>query len=396
MRNLIIITLISFFSLKTFASEKEVLIYKDFLQDPVSFLESDFYKSFKNAKDYKKFFNDFVNDKDSAKGLIQNNNLKDVLNVCYLTYLNDNNDIYNLSSQEGKYCLYNLGLSGISDSFGYLANYHFKNYKKILYKESRVDINELIKVSYYFGLKDSFSLNYDLGNSTVNIDYIDFDAFMVDSLVKVNNKEVLRNYYKNAKILSLDLPLNSIVTEGYENYFIDISEKYKKHFEESDINIFESFRKGNYKLIKKDLEIINENNSYIENINFNDFNSISEMCADALFSRNNFKIKSNIPEYCLSQIALNELSSYASFNLGLYFYFVSKQEDDNIKINYLLKKSILWLALSYELNHEKSFSLLKKILIENKDNTSFNEYIIHFNNSRKISKLLIDRKIKNK
>ena len=383
------------FSNSLSANDKEVLIYKDFLQEPVSFSESSFLKSFKNSKDYKRFFNNFVEDREETSRLLENNSLMDVLNVCYLTYLQEDTDKYSLSKQEGKYCLYNLATSGVRESFAYIANYHFNEYKKILVSENRVDVNELIKVSYYFGLADSFSLDYELGNPIIEVNTFNFNGFIEDSLVKVNNKEVLRSYYNSAKLLSINLPLNSLVfASNYTNFFIDLAENYKNSFSEENLKIFDGMKKGNYRVFEKDMIEINEkDNEYLSKIDFKNISDIQNLCSDAIFGRGDFKIKSNIPEFCLSQLSVNELSSESSYDLALYFYLVAKNQTEENLINSILNKSVFWLAFSNELGHSKSKNLFKRILVENKEN-GFQQYIKEYNNGRKISKLLIDNKIK--
>lgn len=394
MKKIIILCLI-IFSNFLYANENELSLYKDFIQDPISFSNSEFFKSFNRKSDYKRFFNAFVNDRELKDKLIESNSLKDVMNVCYFTYLEKDKDVYHLSSKEGKYCLYTLALSGIKEAFDYIANYHFLEYKKTLYNNNRVDVDELIKVSYYFGLKESFDLNYDLGNEVLNSDIVNFEGFINDSLVKVNNKDALRSYYNNSKLISIELPVNSILlSDNYENFWIDFSNNYKSSFNEEDNRIFDGIRKDNYRFLKDSLYDLNEEeNEYLNSIDFRSSESVYDLCSRAMFAKNDFRIKSNIPEFCLSQIALNNFYNEAAYDLGLYFYIVS-QEQDNEEKRKLLNKSIMWLAFSYQLDNNKAFNLFKKILVENKDNY-FQEYIINFNNSRKKSKLLIDNEIKN-
>lgn len=384
------------FNAPSFANDKEVLIYKDFLQEPVSFSESVFLKSFDNSKDYRRFFTNFVKERELTTQLAENNSLIDVLNVCYLTYLETEKEKYKLSKEEGKYCLYNLATSGISEAFSYIANYHFNEYKKTLYKDSKVDVDELIKVSYYFGLADSFSLNYELGNSILEVDTLNFESFINDSLVKVNNKDVLRSYFNNAKLLSINLPVNSLILQNeYSDHIKNISENYKTSFLDEDVKLFDSIKKGNFRILENKMKEINEEESeYLSNINYKESSDIYKLCSDVIFSRADFKIKSNLPEFCLSQLSFNELNPDASYDLGFYFYIVANSQESIEVKKTLLNKSIFWLSLSNLLGHEKSLNLFKRILVENKDK-GFNDYIVEFNNSRKLSKLLIDKKIKN-
>tara|TARA_B100000073_G_scaffold348150_1_gene365363 strand:+ start:1537 stop:2724 length:1188 start_codon:yes stop_codon:yes gene_type:complete len=394
MKRIIFLVLI-IFSNFIHANENELSLYKDFVIDPVSFAESDFFKSFNNTKDYKKFFNIFVNNKELKEKLIQENSIKDVLTVCYFTYIEKDKEIYNLPKKEGKYCLYGMGLSGIKEAFDYLANYHFLEYKKTLYSKNKVDVDELIKVSYYFGFNQSFDLNYEIKDSILNFDIINFEDFINDSLVKINNKDALRSYYNNSKLISIDLPINSLVLNSqYENFWINLSDNYKKSFNDEDIKVFDGIRKNNYRFLKDSLfELNGKENEYLNTIDFKDIESVYDLCSRSIFAKNDFRIKANIPEFCLSQISLNNLHSESSYDLGLYFYIVSQENTGDNKRD-LINKSIMWLAFSSELNNNKAFNLFKKILVENKDNY-FLEYIINFNNSRKKSKLLIDNKIKN-
>lgn len=396
MKKIIILSLI-IFSNFLYANENELSMYKDFIQDPVSFSESDFLKSYNNKKNYKSFFNTFVKDRELKEKLIEKNSIKDVLTVCYFTYLEKDKEIYNLPKKEGKYCLYNLGLSGIKEAFDYIANYHFLEYQKTLYSNNRVDVNELIKVSYYFGLNQSFDLYYEIKDSFLEPNIVSFEEFITDSLVKVNNKEALKSYYNNSKLISIELPVNSLgFSSNYENFWIDFSNKYKQKFNEEDLIVYENIRKGNYNFLKNSLYDLNKKeNEYLNNIDFKETNSVYNLCYDALFAKNYFRIKANIPEFCLTQISLNNLHDSAAYDLGLYFYFIAKEQEDGSYKTDLLNNSIIWLAFSYELGNDKSFNLFKKILVENKG-SNFSKYITNFNNNRKTSRLLIDKKIKNK
>lgn len=395
MKKIIILSLI-ILSNFLYANENELSLYKDFIQDPVSFSESEFLKSYNSKEDYKRFFNAFVNDRELKEKLIEKNSIKDVLTVCYFTYLEKNKEVYKLPKKEGKYCLYNLGLSGITEAFDYIANYHFLEYKKTLYSNNRVDVNELIKVSYYFGFNQSFDLNYEVKDSFLDSNIVNFEEFINDSLVKINNKEALKSYYNNSKLISIELPVNSLALNSkYENFWIDFSDKYKQNFNEEDLRVFEGIRKDNYRFLKDSLYDLNEEeNEYLNNIDFKETNSVYNLCSNAIFAKNDFRIKANIPEFCLTQIALNNLHHLAAYDLGLYFYFVAQEQTEDSKRK-LLNESIMWLAFSSELGNSKAFNLFKKILVENKEN-HFSEYIINFNDSRKKSKLLIDNKIKNK
>lgn len=378
-----------------YANENELSLYKDFIQDSVSFSESEFFKNVNNKKDYKRFFNSFVKDRDLREKLNEKNSIKDVLTVCYFTYIEKDKEIYQLSKKEGKYCLYNLGLSGVKEAFDYIANYHFLEYKKTLYSNNRVDVNELIKVSYYFGFNQSFNLNYEIKDSVLDSDIVSFDEFINDSLVKVNNKDGLKSYYNNSKLISIDLPVNSLaLNTEYEDFWITFSDNYKSSFSEEDIKTFEGIRKDNYRFLKDSLfELNEEENEYLNSIDFRDVESVYDLCSRAIFAKNDFRIKANIPEFCLTQISLNNLHSDSSYDLGLYFYIVSQDQTGDNKRD-LTNKSIMWLAFSSELGNDKAFNLFKKILVENKE-SYFSEYIINFNNSRKKAKLLIDGKIKN-
>lgn len=378
-----------------YANENELSLYKDFVQDPVSFSESEFFKNVNNKKDYKRFFNSFVKDRDLREKLNEKNSIKDVLTVCYFTYIEKDKEIYQLPRQEGKHCLYNLGLSGIKEAFDYIANYHFLEYKKTLYSNNRVDVNKLIKVSYYFGFNQSFNLNYEIEDSVLNSDIVSFEEFIDDSLVKVNNKDGLKSYYNNSKLISIELPVNSLaLNTEYEDFWITFSDNYKSSFSEEDIKVFEGIRKDNYRFLKDSLfELNEEENEYLNTIDFRETESVYDLCSRALFAKNDFRIKANIPEFCLTQISLNNFHSDSSYDLGLYFYIVSQDQTGDSKRD-LTNKSIMWLAFSSELGNDKAFNLFKKILVENKE-SYFSEYIINFNNSRKKAKLLIDDKIKN-
>lgn len=373
-------------------------IYKDFIIEPISFINSNFYKSINKKIDTNKFFNSFVLNKDLKNQLIKNGSMSDVLNICYNIYLDRNNKNYINNAQEGKYCLYNLALSGNKQAYSYISTYHFDKYKENIIMNSKIDVDSLIKMSVYAGLGESSDINLK-DDGVLKNEALSFSNIVQNPIVKVENKNIFNTYFNEGILMSVDLPV-SYSLSYYSQYNEDFYSNLMKEYEEilkDDKNIYKDFKRNSYNsLIDKIKETNKEYENIIkeiEEIDKKDYLVIKNICKDVLYGSNKYEIENNIAEYCLSQITLNNLNKDSAYDLGLYFYVLYSSATEKTKNKYL-DKSITWLSLGYELNNESSIKLLDIILKNNKENkTKYLNIIQEFNAKRKIAKMLIEEKI---
>jgi hypothetical protein len=392
------------------ATNYQEQIFKDFIIEPTSFVNSKFYKSTNKNSNYNRFFSLFVIDKELQKSLSDKNSLSDVLNVCYEVYLNRENDKYINNIEEGKFCLYNYAIAGSAEAYSYISTYHFDKYKEIIVSKNKIDVNNLIKMSIYAGLSDSSHIKKTT-EGVLPMKNISFQEIINQPIVKIKNKNILTTYYNKGLLSSLDLPVNSTMYKTFDlEHYTKISNEYIEALPEDnrdDIKMFKDLKRNGFRALQQKLVNLHKvkdqdkgNPDILEAVKLLDgkeSKGFKKICKDSLYGDTQYELIDNTPEFCLLQISLNDLDRESSYDLGLYFYARGNNIQKDMELrNKFYKKGLTWLALSYELGNVNSKKVFKRILLSFKSNKNeFNEIVQIFSFERKMARLLIEKKVRN-
>jgi hypothetical protein len=370
--------------------EKE--IYKDFVIEPISFSQSKFNKSFSKIKDYKKFFNTFILDKELKLKLIEKNNLSDVLDTCYNIRLGLSKEIYLNNKNEGEICLKTLALSGSKEAFLYLSILNYDLYKNDLVFNKKNNTNYLMKSVYYNGIANS--MPYE--QTSEKTDKMTIDFIINNKLTKINNKNILYYYYNNSVLFGLNLPVNYISLSVEENYYSSKTLTFEENLIDTP-KVYKDLSRNNFKSFFNQIKELNPKED-INDDNVKNLDYFKNLCSNFLFDKTDIVLPKGSADFCLAQISINNQDKHSAYQLGLYYYALAKAiktnnpDLDDYKEYYY--KSIPWLALSFELGYKESSKILKVMLSSlNKDKVEFLNILKEFNKGRIHASALINKKI---
>lgn len=369
----------------------ESIIYKDLLINNIDFSNSQFEKTI--GRNYKKFFNKFVLNKEIKEQLIENDSLSDVLNICYNMSLGLKKEVFFNDEKEGEYCLKSYAFSGSKEALLYLSTYNYDLYKKVIIEQNFNNKDLLFKSVFYSGLAEN---NFYYNNSgLLKTEFVTYDYILSDKVNNINSKEEIETFFNSSLLFDYELPVNDLINNLNEDHYKEINNKFEKEIGED--KIFKDIKKNNFSSFIKALEENNPEEDFSD-LDIKDYENFKDICSKNLLNQSELSLPKFYAEFCLGNIALNKKDKEAAYDLGLYYYAIGKSlKKNNPKLFFkYYENSIIWIALSYELGNSNSMPLFKSLLSSlNEDKDFFKKSIFLFKKERVYSKNLILGKIKN-